>query len=548
MEDVEKNLQSGTHSAQEDVEAEPDRRGQRSLGLVKSFQDTDQTQENNRMKLTELDEKLSNVDLEANSDSSHRATPPPIQEHIPDPNLVVFKENDPDNPRNWSKAKRWLITANMGAISFVVTFASTVFSTATQVTAEEYHVSNVVTTLGTSLFVLGFAGGPIIFGPCSELYGRKIPIFAGCFVFAVFQIPVAVAQNLETILVCRFIGGFAAVAPVAVIGGALADMWDPLDRAIAVCVFAAGVFVGPIAGPIGGGFITQSYLGWRWTAWMTLILEAFFGTIGFFLIPETSGAKILQKRAYRLRHETKNWALHAKADEQRVDAKAILWVYLLRPFVMLVQEPILLLLTLYMSLVYGIVYLSFESYPVAFIEVRGWSLGVGALPFVALIIGVLLGAAMIMYSTLTHFKRSYLANNLQPVPEQRLPPMIVGGIMLPVGLFWFAWTSSPSISWVPQTLSGIFLAVGFYTTFWQGTNYIIDCYGFYANSALAANTFIRSIFAAAFPLFAEGMYHKLGVDWASSLLAFICVAFVPVPVLFYVYGPRIRRKSKWAPT
>ena len=96
----------------------------------------------------------------------------------------------------------------------------------------------------------GFAGGPLIFGPMSEVFGRKPPIFVGCFIFAVFQIPVAVAQNLETVLICRFLGGFFAVAPVAVIAGALADMWDPLERALAICVFAAGVFVGPIAGSL----------------------------------------------------------------------------------------------------------------------------------------------------------------------------------------------------------------------------------------------------------------------------------------------------------
>ena len=94
-----------------------------------------------------------------------------------------------------------------------------------------------------------------------------------------------------------------------------------------------------------------------------------------------------------------------------------------------------------MSLVYGIIYLEFEAYPIAFVEVRGWNLGVGALPFIALIVGVFFGAAMIMYSTLTTYKRSFLKYG-KPVPEDRLPPMIVGAMLLPIGLFWFAWTSS----------------------------------------------------------------------------------------------------------
>lgn len=110
-----------------------------------------------------------------------------------------------------------------------------------------------------------------------------------------------------------------------------------------------------------GGFITQSYLGWRWTAWITLIMAALFGGIGVILIPETSAPRILQIRAKNLRYKTKNWALHAKADEHRIDAKTILTVYLVRPFVMLVQEPILALITMYMSFIYGILYLLFEA-------------------------------------------------------------------------------------------------------------------------------------------------------------------------------------------
>ena len=154
---------------------------------------------------------------------------------------------------------------------------------------------------------------------------------------------------------------------------------------------------------------------------------------------------------------------------------------------------------------------------------------------------------MIAYSTATNFKRSFEQSG-KVIPEQRLPPMIVGAILLPIGLFWFAWTSSPHISWVPQVIASGFLGLGLVVPFWQGINYIIDCYGFYSNSAISVNTVIRSIAGAAFPLFAPAMYHKLGVGWATSLLGFFCAAFAPVPILFYIYGSRIRAKSRFTPT
>jgi DHA1 family multidrug resistance protein-like MFS transporter len=105
----------------------------------------------------------------------------------------------------------------LGLMTVSVTFASSVFSTATVVTAKKFHVSEEVMVLGTSLFVLGFAFGPMVFGPLSELYGRKTPLFAGFVIFAIFQIPVAVAQNLQTIFVCRFLGGFFASAPLGIV-------------------------------------------------------------------------------------------------------------------------------------------------------------------------------------------------------------------------------------------------------------------------------------------------------------------------------------------
>ncbi|KIW94378.1 uncharacterized protein Z519_04354 [Cladophialophora bantiana CBS 173.52] len=461
--------------------------------------------------------------------------------------LVEFDgPQDPENPKSWSKVKRWGITASMGLMTLVVTFASSVYAVAISPVAKEFHIGEVPSTLGVSLFLLGFVFGPVLFGPASEVFGRRVPLFAGYIIFAIFQIPVAVAQNVETIMLGRFFGGFAASAPLAVVGGAMADIWGPVERAYGICVFAASAFTGPVAGPIIGGFVTQSYLGWRWTAWITLIMAALFGCIGLVLIPETSAARILQTKAKRLRYETRNWALHAKADESRVNIQTLTTIYLVRPFVMFVQEPILALMTAYMSFIYGILYLLFEAYPISFQEQRGWNPGIGSLPFAAFIVGIAMGTGLIAFSTRTNFTKAFKTHG-KVIPEERLPPMIVGAAVLPLGLFLFAWTSDPHITWVPQVLATALLGMGCLVTFWQGVNYIIDCYGFYSNSAIAINTFVRSIAGAGFPLFAPAMYHNLGVAWATSLLAFLCVVFFPVPVLFYIYGEKIRKRSRFRP-
>jgi multidrug resistance protein len=465
-----------------------------------------------------------------------------------DPNLVEWDgPDDPGNPQNFSRRRKWTITVIMSLMTMWITFASSVFSTATVVTAKEFGVSNEVMVLGTSLTVFGFALGPLFWAPVSELYGRRLPLFSGYAVFAIFQIPVAVAQNLQTIMIFRFLIGVFGCSPLAVVGGAMADLWDPVDRAVAIAMFSSATFLGPVLGPIVGGFITDSYLGWRWTAWITLIASSFFGLLALIVVPETYAPKLLQLRAARLRRETKNWALHSFLDEHEPTLAEIGQKYLLRPFQMLTMEPILICMTIYLALVYGILYLFFEAYPISFNEVRGWkNLGVAALPFIGIMIGVLAGAGLIIYTTKTRFARK-LAKHGKVVPEERLIPMMVASVLLPIGLFWFGWTSSPDIHWAPQVIAGVPIGLGILVIFMQGLNYIIDVYMMFANSAIAANTLIRSALGGAFPLFATQMYTNLGVDWASSVLGFITIAMIPIPILFFFYGARIRAMSRFTP-
>ncbi|KAK6437531.1 hypothetical protein LTR95_006273 [Oleoguttula sp. CCFEE 5521] len=466
----------------------------------------------------------------------------------PDPSLVVWRgSDDPGNPMNWPRSKKWACTVVLALVTFCVTFASSVFSAGTVPAAEEFHTSREVMLLPTTLFVLGFAFGPILWGPMSELYGRKIPLTIGFTIFAIFQIPVAVAQNLPTLFACRFLAGFFGCAPLSVVGGALADFWDPISRGVAASVFACAVFLGPTMGPIVGAFLSEApMLGFRWTSWVTLMISGVCGLLFWFVYPESFGPVLLKRRARALRFETKNWALHAPAEEHEIDLKAILSKYLSKPFMMLAMEPILLLVTVYMSFIYGLLYLFFVAFPISYEGERHWGPAIASLPFAAVAMGVAVAGLINFAFTKLRFARIMQHSGRLP-PEERLLPMAVGAVALPVGLFWFAWTSSPDLMPVPQIMSGLPAGTGIVLIFLQGLNYIIDVYMMHANSALAGNTFVRSLFGAGFPMFASYMYHGLGVKWATSVLGFIAVGLMPVPLLFFIYGARIRKMSRFVP-
>lgn len=213
--------------------------------------------------------------------------------------------------------------------------------------------------------------------------------------------------------------------------------------------------------------------------------------------------------------------------------------------VLILTEPILVLVTVYQAFIYGISYLFLSEYPLPFEQARHWSEGVDGLPLLSLHVGILLSIGITVWYSLKVFAPKVLAAGGKVVPEDRLPLMIFGAFLFPAGLFWFAWTAANiHVHWIVPCLAGVMIGCGMFCIFLQCFAYLIEVYLPMANSAMASNGMVRAFFGAGFPLFASQMYTKLGIPWATSLLAFLAVAMIPIPVLFYIYGAKIRSWSK----
>lgn len=216
---------------------------------------------------------------------------------------------------------------------------------------------------------------------------------------------------------------------------------------------------------------------------------------------------------------------------------------------MLITEPIIFSLALYNAFVYGILYVLFEAFPIEYQEQRGWTPVQGSLVFLAVTVGVILSGCIqaayqpFFWKQLDKAKKEGKKNH----PEGRLPPMIFGGLLFAVGLFWFGGGSANSKSPAIGILGAGCIGAGFILIFQNAVNYLIDAFKVHAASAQAANTFIRSLAGAGFPLFTTPMFHKLGVNWASYLLGFVAAALIPIPVLFYYFGPKLRGTSRFNP-
>jgi MFS family permease len=312
-------------------------------------------------------------------------------------------------------------------------------------------------------------------------------------------------------------------------------------------IFSAAPFMGPVLGPIIGGFLGMTE-GWRWVHGLMAIWSGAMFIIVFCLVPETYPPVLLRQRALKLsKMHGKVYRSRTDIDQGKVTLGEAFSTGLKRPWILLFSEPIVLLLSIYHAIIYGILYMLFGAFPIVYRLGRHWNEGISGLPFVAVAIGIFMAISyVIFYDNKQYMKKVNASGVGYTTPEARLPMCIVGGIALPIGLFWFAWTNGPDTHWAVSVVASIPFGFGMVLIFLSIMNYLIDSYTIFAASVLAGNGIIRSVFGAAFPLFTKQMYNSLGIHWASSVPAFLAVACIPLPFLFYKYGASIRMKCKYA--
>ncbi|KAG5660904.1 hypothetical protein KAF25_002547 [Fusarium avenaceum] len=459
-----------------------------------------------------------------------------------------YGPDDPENPRNWSRIKRFFVTFEICLLTFSVYIGSAIYSAGLQDVMREFGVSQVAATVGLTVFVAGYGLGPMVWSPLSEVpqIGRNPVYIITLALFVVLQVPTALATNFGMLLAFRFITGFVGSPSLATGGASIGDMYRPSKRTYGLAIWGVGNICGPTLGPLVGGFAAEAK-GWRWTIWELMWLSGFSLILFIFFLPETSAANILYRRSRRLRKLTGNEKLVCEAElaTQDMSMKDMALMTLVRPFQLSLGEPIVFLLNLYIALIYGLLYIWFESFPIVFGEIYGFSLGIQGLAYLGILCGV-----FVVLPPFVWYQHKYIEPKFNDdgelKPEWRLPPSFVGAFCIPICLFWFGWASRADVHWIVPIIGTSWFTIGAFLLFNSVLNYLSDAYPEYAASVLAGNDFFRSSFGAGFPLFATAMYTKLGVNWASSTLAFISIAFIPMPFLLFKFGEKIRHKSKYA--
>ncbi|KAK1961646.1 major facilitator superfamily transporter [Colletotrichum sublineola] len=450
------------------------------------------------------------------------------------------EDQDPENPMNWRPMVKWANILTIAVISFLVPLVSSMLAPAVpQVMAEFHTTSTTFATFVVSIFVLGFACGPLLLAPLSELYGR-VPVYnATNVLFLAATVMCAVSRGESMLLFSRFLSGFAGVATITIGSGTIADLMPRDERGKAVSIWSVGTILGPMIGPVIGGSIAES-LGWRWMFFAIAIVIGVVCIIAFFVLKETYPRVLLERKAARIRKETGNPSYRSSLAPDYTPGE-LFRRSIVRPMRLLLCCPFVTVLCAYVAILYGTLYLLFATYSFVFTEVYGFSTVAVGLVFLPGGLATLLGAFYIGAFSDRTLKRRAVARGFN-APEDRLAPIITlpGALAFPAGLFAYGWLVEGHVHWAAPLAGTAVTGFGSILVFTGIQTYLIDAFEVYAASAVGANAVLRGIAGAVIPLSGLGLYERLGWGWGNSLLAFLALAFAPLPLLYGVYGSRIR--------
>ncbi|TVY39814.1 Polyamine transporter [Lachnellula subtilissima] len=363
---------------------------------------------------------------------------------------------DPGNPQLWSTWKKVFHTAIPALIGFVLTVGTSSYVPALALVMKKFDVSREVAVLPLSLYTLGFCLGPSFAAPLSEMYGRRIVYWTTMPLLLIFTAIAASVNNIPQLIIFRLLAG------------TIADMWNHHQRGRAALFFILSPFLGPSLGPLIGAYIIAEYNeNWRFSLWVIMFIAAPILVASLFM-QETYKPRILY-----LRHKARGEKIPHKTGDTRLLLRKLRTAFL-RPINMMLFEPLVAFLSIYTGFAFAMMFSFFGSYSYVFSSVYGFNNRQIGLTFLGLLIGFLFAVASFGIFDATLYRKAAKRANGRPAPEHRLYAALLGSILLPIGLFWFAWAPSHSVHWIVPVLAGIPFGWGCLSIFISATTYLVD--------------------------------------------------------------------------
>ncbi|KAH3945551.1 hypothetical protein HBI81_083410 [Parastagonospora nodorum] len=458
--------------------------------------------------------------------------------------ILRLEDFPEENPRTWAK---WRKMANVGVIalmSIVSPLVSSMFTPGIDEIAKDLNCSTTAVIGTTTGFVVMLGIGPLLLAPLSETFGRRV-VYLTCFsIFTLLQIPTALAPNIAFLITVRSVAGFFGSVGIANGGGTISDMFVPSERAGVFGWYLLGPLLGPTLGPLFGGIIVQR-LGWRWVFWVMTIV-CFVNTLaGYFFLRESYAPEILKRKKAKYEEEASDMegTKYSYEGEDGRPFKQRIAQSLTRPPKIFAQ-PIVATMAVYQALIFGTTYSIYTNMQPIYQDLYGFDTEKVGLLYLGPGLGFLFAVWFLVPRIDTVYKSLTAKNNGKAKPEFRLPLANIGAVFIPVSLFWFAWTVEKHAHWFASISGTFFYGIGQVMILNCTQNYFIDSFEQYAASAIAAGAVFRSLVGGIIPLGAPALFEKLGYGWGISVFAFVSLLLAPAPLMFYIFGERIRERFK----
>ncbi|KAK5722898.1 hypothetical protein LTR17_014201 [Elasticomyces elasticus] len=459
--------------------------------------------------------------------------------------------NDPGNPYNWSLTRKRLVTGIALLSTLLVPLNGTSITVAAIEINEQYGISDAAFphsywpvaswTLGGALFV-------ILLLPLMEDIGIRIGFLVSYAFFLIMIIPQALANSFATLIVTRFFSGGAVCLLANTVASVIPDVWaDDRARSIPVGLYILTYEMGNTLGPPMFAGVMQYIGNWRWIFYIQLIIYGALAPLFYIMLKETRGDVILRRRAKQIRKSTGK-SVYTAAELNQPSLYSRLLKSTKRPAYLLFTEPVLLTSTLWSAFSFGTVFLFTQSTALVFTSLYGWEeYSIGYVQG-AVVIGEIIGWPPTLYSSYLYQKSASRNKEMPgtPIPEARLYLSVFGSFVgIAGGMFVYAWTAYPNLPWIAPTIGLGMVGFGIQVVVTGVADYVTDIYAAsgYAGSAVSAVAAGENVVAAFLPLAAQSMYTNLGFQWASTLLALLAVLLSFAPVIFIVFGRRLRARS-----
>ncbi|KAL8907738.1 MAG: hypothetical protein Q9207_001221 [Kuettlingeria erythrocarpa] len=490
---------------------------------------------------------------------SKRSNDPSVNVELAPPDLQQYI-----SPFAWPEARKTYTIWLSCAVTAITAYTAGSYSPATEQMMEVWNVGRTAIYVGITTFTTGFAIAPMVLAPFSELNGRKPVFIATGTLFVICQLCCALTRSYAGMLVARFFAGVGGSTFSTMVGGVVSDIYQDKDRNKPMALFAGAALFGTGLGPLCSGFIAQHLL-WRWVFYIQVMTSGFLIVLVAVFFKETRGSVLLSKRAhivnrwYEAREqagligfdvlsddgvttESQRIRWKVKADEERETLAKMIAISVYRPFHLLTTEPVVFFFSLWVAFSWAVLYLTFSSIPLVFGTSHHFNTQQNGAVFASMCIGALLSTVLSIYQE----KIALHYGKLSSTPENRLYFSCLESALMPIGLFWFGWSSFPQTHWIIPTIAIGCATMGIFSIYLSVFLYLADVYHKYASSALAAQSFCRNMLGGIFPLIANQMFTAMTYQGASSFLGGFGAVLTVVPWVLVFYGPRIRARSKFA--